>query len=199
MTYTVIAPADGVITNTVTAAANAIDPAPANNTAPTTVTVTPLANLQVSKTAASASVPAGQPMTYTVVVQNLGPSTATGVVITDVFRGGATFGSVIATSGGATLQASSTNEVAFTASVLGAGGMMVMTYTVIAPADGVITNTVTAAASEADPVLANNTASTTVTVTPLANWQVPMCASALANLPPTYAAAPRFTHRREHI
>jgi hypothetical protein len=57
--------------------------------------------------------------------------------------------------------------------------MMVMTYTVIAPADGVITNT--------------------ATVTPLANWQVPMCASALANLPLTYAAAPRFTHRREHI
>jgi hypothetical protein len=57
--------------------------------------------------------------------------------------------------------------------------MMVMTYTVIAPADGVITNT--------------------VTVTLLANWQVPMCASALANLPPTYAAAPRFTHRRKHI
>jgi uncharacterized repeat protein (TIGR01451 family)/CSLREA domain-containing protein len=165
MTYTVVAPADGVITNTATVASSAVDPQPANNVFSTTTPVTPVVNLVVNKSAAPTLVLPGQTVTYVVTVNNAGPSTATGVVITDVFQGGATFGSVVATSGGATLQSSTSTAVTFTVASLSAGSSAVMTYTVTAPTSGVITNTATAGAAELDSNSANNTASTTVTVT----------------------------------
>jgi len=165
MTYTVVAPADGVITNTATVASDAVDPAPANNVFSTTTPVTPVVNLVVNKSAAPTLVLPGQTVTYVVTVNNAGPSTATGVVITDVFQGGATFGSVVATSGGATYQSNTSTAITFTVASLSAGSSAVMTYTVTAPTSGVITNTATAGAAELDSNPANNTASTTVTVT----------------------------------
>jgi uncharacterized repeat protein (TIGR01451 family)/CSLREA domain-containing protein len=165
MTYTVVAPADGVITNTATVASDAVDPAPANNVFSTTTPVTPVVNLVVNKSAAPTLVLPGQTVTYVVTVNNAGPSTATSVVITDVFQGGATFGSVVATSGGATYQSNTSTAVTFTVPSLGVGNSAVMTYTVTAPTSGVITNTATAGAAELDSNPANNTASTTVTVT----------------------------------
>jgi uncharacterized repeat protein (TIGR01451 family)/CSLREA domain-containing protein len=165
MTYTVVAPADGVITNTATVASDAVDPAPANNVFSTTTPVTPVVNLVVNKSAAPTLVLPGQTVTYVVTVNNAGPSTATGVVITDVFQGGASFGSVVATSGGATYQSNTSTAVTFTVPSLSAGNSAVMTYTVTAPTSGVITNTATAGAAELDSNPANNTASTTVTVT----------------------------------
>jgi hypothetical protein len=58
--------------------------------------------------------------------------------------------------------------VTFTVTSLGVGNSAVMTYTVVAPADGVITNTATVASSAFDPAPANNVFSTTtVPVTPV--------------------------------
>ncbi len=130
------------------------------------------ADLRVSKTATPSPVFAGQPVTYVVSVQNAGPDPAANVVITDVFQGGATFGSVIGTSGGATLQSSSASGVTFTVTSLGVGGSATMTYTVIAPASGVITNTATATSDAVDPAPGNNAFSTTTPVTPVATLQI---------------------------
>jgi uncharacterized repeat protein (TIGR01451 family) len=87
----------------------------------------------VNKSATPTAVLAGQVVTYVVTVTNTGPSTANNVVITDVFQGGASFGSVITTSGGATLSSSTSTAVTFTVTSLGAGSSAVMTYTVTRP------------------------------------------------------------------
>jgi uncharacterized repeat protein (TIGR01451 family) len=172
MTYYVIAPSAGVITNTATVAANQVDTDQGNNTTSVGTPVTPAANLAVRKSVTPSSALAGQAVTYTVTVTNLGPSTATNIVITDVFRGGATFGGVIATSGGATLQASSANAVTFTISTLSAGAAASMTYYVIAPSAGVITNTATVAANQVDTDQGNNSTSVGTPVTPTANLSI---------------------------
>ena len=137
-----------------------------------TLTTAAQADLDVSKTAVPSPVFGGQLVTYVVTVTTTGPDTATNVVITDVFQGGATFGSVVATSGGATLQSSTTSAVTFTVPSLSVGSTAVMTYTVIAPADGVITNTATVKSDPVDPAPLNNITSTTVTVTPVANLSI---------------------------
>jgi len=172
MTYTVTALTGGLITNTVTVGADEFDNDTANNTASTTVTVTAVADIRVVKTTPITQALAGQPAFYSVVVLNLGPLTATNVVITDVIQGGATFGGVVATSGGATFSSNTSTAVTFTVTSLGAGGLAVVVYSIIAPPTGTITNTVTVAATEFDPQPANNTATVTTPVVPVANLSI---------------------------
>jgi uncharacterized repeat protein (TIGR01451 family) len=172
MTYTVVASATGLITNTATAGAAELDSNPANNTASTTVTVTTGTDVRVVKTTPITQALAGQPAFYSVVVLNLGPLPATNVVITDVIQGGATFGGVVATSGGATLSSSTSTAVTFTVSALPVGGLAVVVYSIIAPPTGTITNTVTVAATEFDPQPANNTATVATPVVPVANLSI---------------------------
>jgi len=136
------------------------------------VTVTAVADIRVVKTTPITQALAGQPAFYSVVVLNLGPLTATNVVITDVIQGGATFGGVVATSGGATLSSSTSTVVTFTAPSLGAGSLAVVVYSIIAPPTGTITNTVTVAATEFDPQPANNTDTVTTPVVPVANLSI---------------------------
>jgi len=172
MTYTVTALTGGVITNTVTVGADEFDDDTTNNTASTTVTVTAVADIRVVKTTPITQALAGQPAFYSVVVLNLGPLTATNIVITDVIQGGATFGGVVATSGGATFSSSTSTAVTFTVPSLGAGSLAVVVYSIIAPPTGTITNTVTVATAEFDPQLANNTATITTPVVPVANLSI---------------------------
>jgi len=172
MTYTVTAPTSGVITNTVTASADEPDNNIANNTASTAVTVTLIADVRVVKTTPITQVLAGQPVLYAVVAHNLGPLTATNIVIADVFQGGATFGGVVATSGGATLQSNTSTAVTFTVPALPVGSLAVVVYSIIAPPTGTVTNTVTVAATGFDPQPANNTDSVTTPVVPVANLSI---------------------------
>src|SRR5262249_17923024 len=85
VTYTVVAQvspsATGVLTNTVTVTAATYDPNPANNSATDTDTLTPQCDVGVTKSAGVSSVVPGTTTTYTVVVTNAGPSTATNVAV----------------------------------------------------------------------------------------------------------------------
>ncbi len=87
----IIAPdATGTLENTVTVTANG-DTNPANNTSTVTTTLTPLADVGVTKTASAATAAPGTQLTYTIVVSNSGPSTAQAVTVTDVLPAGLTF------------------------------------------------------------------------------------------------------------
>ncbi|HEX7677272.1 MAG TPA: DUF11 domain-containing protein, partial [Thermoanaerobaculia bacterium] len=115
----------------------------------------------------------GLPLTYTIVATNGGPSTATGVTVTDVLPPGTTFQS--ATTGGA---CSGTTTITCNAGTLASGASATFTLTVTLPSTtGPITNTATvsAAPTTADPNPANDTASSTITVIPAGN--VPMVSS----------------------
>ena len=90
-TYTVTAAvasgATGTISNTatVTAPATVVDPNSANNTATDTDTLTPVADLAITKTDGVATIVPGSGIAYTIVASNAGPSTAVGATVADTF------------------------------------------------------------------------------------------------------------------
>src|SRR6185369_739473 len=80
--------ATGTLSNTatVTVPAGFTDPTPGNNTATDTDTVVAAnADLSITKSDGNASVSAGGMTTYTIVASNPGPSSLTGVTVTDTF------------------------------------------------------------------------------------------------------------------
>jgi uncharacterized repeat protein (TIGR01451 family) len=145
------------LTNEVVVTAFEYDPS--ENTASADVTVRPTADLRVAKTGPE-SVEAGAEFSYTITVDNWGPSTATNVTVTDVLppqvrfvRPGAssnciasslTVGATVTCSLGEMLR-DQTKIVTF--DVIADGGM-----------DNLAQNQATATAKEYDPDLANNNA-----------------------------------------
>jgi large repetitive protein len=168
--FAAAAPA-GPSNNTAVVASATSDPTPGNNssTAATTVSAA-LADLSITKTAAPGPYGTGQPLTYTIVVTNLGPSTASAVTVTDTLPAGTTLQS--STPAGA---CSGTTIVTCNAGTLANGASATFTLTITLPSTpGAITNTsvVSASAATVDPVPGNNTATSTITVVPAAN--IPM-------------------------
>src|SRR5207249_8912751 len=79
----------GAIANTATVTANEADLTPTNNSATANTTVDPSADAGVTKTGAGTAA-MGQNVTYTIVVTNHGPQSATGATLTDALPTGAT-------------------------------------------------------------------------------------------------------------
>jgi uncharacterized repeat protein (TIGR01451 family) len=160
----------GPSSNTATVS-SAADPNAGNNssTAVTQVSAA-LADLSITKTPAPGPYGTGQLLTYTIVATNGGPTTATGVTVTDTLPAGSTLQS--STPSGA---CSGTGTVTCNAGTLANGGSATFTLTVTLPsAPGPITNTavVSNSAATVDPNLGNNTATSTITVVPAAS--IPM-------------------------
>jgi len=164
LTLVVKAPASGSITNTATANSPTGDPNPTNNTSPpVTTTVTPVADLAVGKSGA-ASVIATSNLVYTISVTNLGPSTASGVVVTDSLPAGATF---VLASG---LGVNNGGVVNWSLGSLTAGQVSNLNLTVNAPAGGTLTNTAIVSSPTLDTNFVNNTSPPVSTaVMPLAD------------------------------
>ncbi|MCH7801622.1 MAG: DUF11 domain-containing protein, partial [Chloroflexi bacterium] len=78
---------------------NEFESDPSNNTATVSTTVIQAADLVVTKTGSPDPIQVGDTLTYTVTVANNGPSTATGVVLTDTLPPNMTVGSVVSTQG----------------------------------------------------------------------------------------------------
>jgi uncharacterized repeat protein (TIGR01451 family) len=161
----------GPSNNTATVSTTTPDPNSGNNssTAVTQVSAS-LADLSIAKTPAPGPYGTGQPLTYTIVVTNSGPSSAAAVTVTDTLPAGTTLQS--STPSGA---CTGTTIVTCNAGTLALGASVTFTLTIALPSTaGVITNTAVASASAAnpDPNLGNNTATSTITVIPAAN--IPM-------------------------
>lgn len=177
ITYTVqgtVSPsATGTISNTATVATpiGVTDINPSNNSANDIDTLTPRVDLSVTKTDGLSQVAPGQSLTYTIVVRNNGPSTATGARVVDNFPAaltGVSYTSVA--SSGATGNSTSGNGPINDTVNLAPGATI--TYTVqatVAPsATGNLTNTatVTAATGTVETNPANNSATDTDTLVP---------------------------------
>jgi uncharacterized repeat protein (TIGR01451 family) len=135
------------------------------------------ANLAVTMTAAPERLLVGQELTYTIVVTNNGPNTATGVIVTDTLTAGAAFVTVTTTQGTAS---ESGGVVTSTLGNLASGATATVTITVRPAAAGTLSNTASVAGQQPDPNPGNNT--TQPVVTPVD--------PAVANLTVTVTAVP---------
>ena len=102
--------------------------------------------------------PFGFNVTYTLVIRNLGPATATGVVVTDPLPSGLVFVSANAPSQGTYNSASGI----WTVGTLDNGAAATLQVTFQVATTGPIVNTAHASALEFDPVLLNNVATAVV-------------------------------------
>ena len=170
LTGTVSASATGTLSNTatVTAPVGVTDPNPGNNSATDTDTLTPQADLAITKTDGQASATPGTPITYTITASNSGPSDATGATVTDTLPAtitGATW--TCAGAGGGTCTASGTGDISDTVNLpVGASVTYTLSGTVSASATGTLSNIATVAApgGVTDPTPGNNSATDTDTL-----------------------------------
>jgi len=93
-TYTLTVGVDptarGVFTNNASVASAATDPVPGNNSTSEDTTTTAEVDLTLVKTDSDDPLPPGNDLVYTLSVTNQGPSSATGVVVTDILPAGVT-------------------------------------------------------------------------------------------------------------
>jgi uncharacterized repeat protein (TIGR01451 family) len=153
----------GAVTNTATVSSDTADPNPGNNTATATVPSEGVADLSIGKSASTSTVAPNGQVLYTLVVENDGPSDATGVTVTDTPPAG-----LVAQSGN---PAQGTCEivggqVSCSLGALAAGGstQVLVAAQAAAGASGSLTNAATVTGDQRDPNPSDNMATATVTV-----------------------------------
>jgi uncharacterized repeat protein (TIGR01451 family) len=164
LTGTVDPAATGSLLNTATVAppAGFGDPNPANDSSADVDTLTPLADLALTKTASADPVAPGAPLSYELTVTNAGPSNAGSVTLIDTLPVGVTFLSSVPGPPACTLAGA---DLTCTLGPLPAGGAAAVTIDVIVnAAPGALVNTAIVSGSDTDPNPGNNSASVTTTV-----------------------------------
>lgn len=164
----------GAKTNTAAISSSTIDPAAGNNSASAGVTVTPAADLGLTKTG-PATVDAGGDMTYVLTTTNHGPDAATGVAIVDTLPAGVSY-----VSGDAGCGASG-QTVTCPVGALALNATAVRNIVVraaISAGDTAVTNTASVRGDQADSNAANDVASASTQVGPAADLSVTQSAPA---------------------
>jgi uncharacterized repeat protein (TIGR01451 family) len=162
-------------TATVTAPAGVTDTNPANNSATDTDTLTPLSDLAITKTDGLLAAVPGESTTYTIVVRNLGPSTAVDQAVTDNFPAAITAVSwtAVASPGSSVAAASGTGDIATTVTLLPGG---TATFTAVADIDpsatGTLSNIATVVIPPGDNTPGDNTSTDRDSLTPLAGLTI---------------------------
>ena len=118
-------------------------------------------------------VPPGSNLTYSINIFNRGPANATGVTLTDVLLGGLGFGSAASSQGGYSY---TNGVVTFNLGSLNAGAAATATLSLTPGHYGLLTNTLSVAADQADLNLDNNsvqsvTALLGLNISPVTNGQ----------------------------
>ncbi len=191
LTATLSAAATGTIANqaTVSAPTGTTDPSTLNNSATDTDTVTKSADLGVTKTDGVNTVVPGGPITYTIVVNNSGPSNVIGGSVTDTMPVDlvAPTWTCVAT-GSASCAASGTGNINDTVNIaVGATLTYTVDATVSASSSGNVVNTVDVATpvGTTDPAPGNNSATDVDGSTPTADVQITKTDGSLTETPGT--------------
>ena len=174
---TVSPSATSTLANSVAIAApvGVTDPIPGNNSATDTDTLNPEADLSISKTDGRLSAQPGDPITYTIVATNDGPSAVVDAPVVDALPAGLTAASwTCAASAGASCDASGAGNISTTVDLaVGATVTFTVTTSVVATT-GVIVNTasIDAPPGVSDPTAADNIATDTTSITPTADLSI---------------------------
>ena len=174
VTYTVSATISAAVTGTLSNTATVSlpsgisDPTPANNSATDTDTLTPQADLAITKTDGVTTATPGSSVTYTITASNPGPSNAPGVTVADTLPASLTNVQWMGVgAGGGTVTAAGSGNINDTVN-LPAGGSVTytVTATILPTASGTLSNTatVTAPGGVTDPSPGNNSATDTDTL-----------------------------------
>lgn len=148
ITVTATIDATGAFSNTATANGSDFDPDTSNNTSTVGGTAVAAADVSIVKTlTTSGPFNAGQSVTYTLVVANAGPSTATTIQVTDT----PTNLTITNVSG------SGCSALPCTIASLASGANTAITVTATINAAGAFDNAASVTATELDPNLTNNT------------------------------------------
>jgi uncharacterized repeat protein (TIGR01451 family) len=166
---TISAAATGTIVNnaTVTAPGGVTDPALGNNAATDTDTLTPQADLAITKTDGVTTATPGGSVTYTITASNAGPSNASSATVSDTFPASLTCTWTCVGAGGGTCTAAGSGNINDTVNLPSGGSS---TYTascaISTAATGTLSNTatVTAPGGVTDPTPGNNSATDTDTL-----------------------------------
>jgi uncharacterized repeat protein (TIGR01451 family) len=143
------------ITNTAGVTATETDPNPGDNSATASTTVIPVADVAIAKSVSNPAPLVSQGFTFTVTATNNGPSTANGVVVTDVLP--ANLSLSLATPSQGTYDS---GTHLWTVGALANGASATLGFTVTALVPGPFTNTATKTGqAELDPNPANDSAS----------------------------------------
>ncbi len=148
------AAAEGMLTNSASVSSDVPDPNPGDNAASTTTAIRRLADVLVSDVVVTPD-PAtvGGTLSYRITLTNEGPSTASGVTLTNVPATDVTVVSVVAEQGSCD---ASDAQVSCELGSLAIGESTVVTVVVGLATAGTITNHATVAADEVDPEMSNN-------------------------------------------
>ena len=169
VTISVTAPAaGGTINNAASTSSAASDTSPADNSIAIDTTVTPVADLSITKTDFPDPILKSEPLIYTLIVANNGPSAANSLAVTDTLPAGVIYQSAAGTGWSCS---ESSGTVTCNRATLSAGATAPdITILVTAPAAaGDISNTAAVTATETDPDAGNNSATSNTTVTPQAD------------------------------
>ncbi|MCZ7651960.1 MAG: proprotein convertase P-domain-containing protein [Thermoanaerobaculia bacterium] len=167
VTYTAICTispaATGNLANTATVASAVTDPNPANNAATDTDTLTPQADLAITKTDGVATAAPGANTTYTIVAGNAGPSAVPAATVADTFPAACTSVTWSCVgAGGGTCTANGSGNLNDGVSLPVGGSVTFTAICAISPAaSGTLSNTATVASATTDPVPGNNSATDT--------------------------------------
>jgi uncharacterized repeat protein (TIGR01451 family) len=168
---TVANSASGTITNSASVVATETETNTANNSDTEPTTVTPVIDLSITKTDDVDPVDAGGTLVYSLVVTNAGPSTATGVIVTDVIPGDVTFVSSTTTLGSVG-EASGVVTANVGTLARGASATVTITVTAAGTAVGTFTNNASVTGNQTDINTANNSVSEDTTINPIVDLVV---------------------------
>jgi uncharacterized repeat protein (TIGR01451 family) len=165
-TVTVVVQANSVgqVSATASASSENIDPNLSNNSATITTAVEASADLSVVIGSSASEVADGIDFTYTVTVTNNGPSSDSGVTISDTLPAGVNFVSASSDQGVTPTYSGGTVTLALPTLNAGASAILSIVADPTAPPGSSLTDAASAAGQVADPNSANNSATLTLPV-----------------------------------
>jgi len=156
ITVAVLPSTTGSLLNQAVVSGDNFDPVPLNNADDEPTAVTPQIDLAIDKSATPEAVVAGQQLTYTLVVTNLGPSNATGVTVEDTLPAGVSFVSATPSQGTVTESAGVLTAAVGNLAV-GAQATITVLVDVSASTRDTLLNSATVSGNETETDETNNT------------------------------------------